>query len=220
MLSDISVTSTARLDEVRSFLLLIRNLEANYSSMVSSVEVKVAKGLFFVHLYGAYEYTVSSSIEKTLQIISSMNIAIVDYKPVLLGIVLNAPFQAVCDVGGDKKWGKKREFFQQLTSHIPISFDTTVLPTGTGNLKRPQLETIWATMGINQPVLPKPILFGRLEELVENRNAISHGRESPVTIGGKYTIDKLEKRFQDISELCSYVIQSLETYLNDKDFLR
>jgi len=220
MLSDISIISVARLDEIRSFLLLMRHLESAAGAMGSSVELNVAKGLFFVHLYGAYEYTVSSSVEKTLQIINSMNIAIVDYKPVLLGIVLNAPFDAVCDVKADKKWSKRKEFFQQFTSNTPVSFDVTVLPTGAGNLKRPQLETIWASLGITQPALPKPSLIGRLEELVENRNAISHGRESPVTIGGKYTIDDLEKRFQDISELCSYVIQSLETYLNDKDFLR
>ncbi len=220
MLSDISTISTTRLEEVRSFLSLIRNLEASSGLMSSSVEVTVAKGLFFVHLYGAYECTVNQSIQKTLQIINSQHIPVVDYKPVLLGIVLNAPFQAVCGVGADKKWNKRREFFQQLISKDPISFSETILPTGTGNLKSPQLETIWATMGISDPVLPKPSLIGLLEELVDNRNKIAHGRESPVTIGSRFTIDDLEKRFNDINKLCDYIIQCLETYLSNKDFLR
>lgn len=62
------------------------------------------------------------------------------------------------------------------------------------------------------------ILKGRVDELVENRNAIAHGRKSPAVIGGRYSSGDLEKRYRDIDELCIYIIDAFESYLNNKDF--
>ncbi|MDM8530748.1 MAE_28990/MAE_18760 family HEPN-like nuclease [Anaerolineales bacterium HSG25] len=219
MLSDISANSTIRLREVHSLLQVIRSLESE-TPLISSKDTKITKGLFFVHLYGAYEYTVTETIQKVLQIISDGSYSVSSYKPSLLSVVLDAECKAICSVGPDKKWLKRRALFEKAATDGIVSIDTVILPTGTGNLKQRQLEELWSMLGVESPALPRPPLIGRLEELVENRNAISHGRESPVTIGGRFTSSDLESRYNDVNELCSYLIQQLEIYLRDKQFLR
>jgi hypothetical protein len=219
MLNDISINSTSRLREVRSFLAMIRTISSSNSFLVSS-EISVAKGLFFVHLYGSYEYTVVAAVQKALSIVDSMKYNVSDFKPTMLSIVLDSRCKSIASVGTQKLWEKRWELFNQIQPNNIVNIDNTVLPTDGSNLKYPQLESIWTTLCINAPVLPRPILRGRLEELVENRNAIAHGRESASIIGGRYAIGDLEQRYNDINELCTYILQCLEGYIVNKEFLK
>jgi hypothetical protein len=219
MLNDISINSTARLREVRSFLTMIRMISGSNTFAFSS-ELSIAKGLFFVHLYGSYEYTVVSAVQKTLSIISGMRYSVADYKPAMLSIVLDSKCKSVASVGPQKLWEKRWELFNQISPGNIVDIDDTILPTDGSNLKYRQLESIWTTLCVSDPILPRPILRGRLEELVENRNAIAHGRDSASTVGGRYSVGDLDRRFDDINEFCIYIIQCLENYITNKDFLR
>ena len=182
-------------------------------------ETPIAKGLFFVHLYGAFEYTVTTAVQESLQLVDNMGHSVGAYKPKMLSVVLNAKCEAMANVGPKRVWEKRLDLFGQIGSINVVGFDNTVLPPGSGNLKFDQLQTIWESMCIAAPVVPRLSLIGRLQELVENRNAIAHGRDSPSTVGGRYTVAELEKRYDDINEMCTYVVQCLDDYLNNKDFL-
>lgn len=217
MLNDISINSTARFREIRSFLTMLRNISP--TTPTSPPEIAVSKGLFFVNLYGAFEYTVTSSVQKTLSIIDSKQIPVTKFKPTMLSLVLDSQCRSISAVGSAKLWEKRWELFNQLSSSNVVSINNTVMPTDGSNIKYGQLSSIWTTLCIKEPVVPTMIYRGRLEEMAENRNAIAHGRESAATIGRRYSINDLEQRFNDINTLCIYIIQCLENYLTNDDFL-
>jgi hypothetical protein len=75
-----------------------------------------------------------------------------------------------------------------------------------------QLETIWAVFGLTVPVVPELRLLGRIEELVENRNAIAHGRRTAVEVGGRYSALEIEKRIDDVEQISSYVVTQMEDH--------
>ncbi len=83
MYSDIKAESTRRLIEIRE---IIRHIKSNEPKRVTSTprtgSITSLKGLFFVHIYGVYEFVISSCVSKTIGIINSSNIKIVDCKPV------------------------------------------------------------------------------------------------------------------------------------------
>lgn len=64
------------------------------------------------------------------------------------------------------------------------------------------------------------IMKGRLEELVTNRNHIAHGTEAAADIGGRYSMNDLDKRYKDINELCAYVISTFEQHLINEDYIK
>ena len=64
------------------------------------------------------------------------------------------------------------------------------------------------------PVVPEPRLVGRIEELVENRNAIAHGRRTPEEVGGRYSTAEIEKTADDIEKIGSYFVTELERHYN------
>jgi len=63
-------------------------------------------------------------------------------------------------------------------------------------------------------VVPENRLLGRIEEMVENRNAITHGRRTPEDVGRGYSRLDIEERFTDLRRICEHVLGSLETHYN------
>lgn len=121
--------------------------------------------------------------------------------------------RAVIDAGPQKKWERRRIIFLRSRSTDNVSISTDVDPTGGKNLDCPQLEAIWKCLDIKDPVVPRPNVRGKLTELVKNRCEIAHGTSSPAQIGARYTPSDLEKIYNDISEICTYVITIFESYL-------
>ncbi len=62
------------------------------------------------------------------------------------------------------------------------------------------------------PVVPESRLIGRIDELVENRNAIAHGRRTPEEVGGRYSTSEIEKRVDDIERITIYLVPEMETH--------
>jgi MAE_28990/MAE_18760-like HEPN len=216
LLNEVAAASSARLVEVSLYLQFI---ERSSNPLYISKELTSAKGLFFVHLYGPYEFTVATTVRRTLDEINRSRPKISDCHPVVLSLALDCECRSLVDVGPDKIWDRRRTLFRRAYSADEVQFSETLMPTNGGNPKYEQLQSIWHTFCIQGPVVPRPKIIGRIEELVEHRNAIAHGRESPATIGGRFTLKELRERHTDISELCSHIVQTFESYLAHRQYL-
>lgn len=216
LLDAIAAASSARLVEASLYLQFIEksSITAHYSRELTS-----AKGLFFVHLYGPYEFTVATAVRTALHEINHNRPRISDCHPAFLSLALDPECRSLGDVGPEKMWDRRRTLFSRAYSADEVEFSETLMPTNGGNPKYEHLQSIWHTFCIRDPVVPRPEIIGRLEELVEHRNAIAHGRESPATIGGRFTLNELRGRHADISELCTHIIQTFEGYLAKRHYL-
>jgi hypothetical protein len=221
MLDDIRSAYTSQLVDVRLLLKMIQNLEVTSTPLSSSREATISKGLFFVHLYGVYEYTVTSAVQRTIQHINAMSCTVNQCKPILLSIVLDSECTSLSSAGQNSFWPRRWKLFEKLSKNDPIQINDNIFPTNGKNIRYDQLNSIWTTFCVKDPPIPATQMFlkGRVNELVENRNAIAHGRMSPADVGGRYSFNELEKRYKDIDELCVYIIDTLESYLINKDFL-
>jgi hypothetical protein len=126
---------------------------------------------------------------------------------------------SVASVGLTKAWPRRRDLFARTKSIEAVAINDSVFPADGYNIKFEQLESVWETFCINSPVLPRAPLRTRLHEITDNRNAISHGRESPTTIGGRYSVQDLERILSEIDELCTYVVNTFEEYVDNEHFL-
>jgi hypothetical protein len=172
--------------DVRSFLRMVNSL-SSVTPPVLSRDATTSKGLFFIHLYGVYEYTVKATVQETIQVINAQGLTVADCKPVLLGMVLDAQCHSLADVGRATMWQKRRELFQHVNSPSAALINTAVFPTSGRHLRDDQLRSIWLSFDVQGPVLPNPRLRVRINELIENRNAIAHGSSTPAQVGSRYT---------------------------------
>ena len=217
MLADVSTAAGERLREVRLYVEALKKEERTRPGPIRT-DFSVAKGLFFVHLYGAFEYTVTQSVQRSLQLVNFSAPTMRELKPVFWSVALDAECKAVADVGPAKVWPKRWKLFERSVSSEPVTIDDSVFPADGSNLKTLQMESVWRSLSLPGDVVPMPRLRGRLDELTDNRNRIAHGRESPVSVGSRYSVDDLRIRFRDIEGYCSYVIQTLESFLTDEHY--
>lgn len=217
MLSAVSDASTRRLIEVRDYLRLI--VAAQPTTRSVKPDWIAAKGLFFVHLYAAYEFTVTAAFRTTLQVLGSSGLTLATCHPAFLSVALDAELKAVVAAGSKRHWEKRRDLFQGIKSNTLVQLNDSILPTDSSHFRTGHLKCLWDTLCIKDPIVPRPLLLGRIEELVENRNCVAHGRESAAAIGGRYSVPDLRKRYDDVHEVCTYLLQVLGKYLQNKQYI-
>ena len=105
MFSDLRRDSASKLVEVREFLDLTNSLIPD-APTPTPTSVLSAKGFFYVHIYGVFEYTVTNAVQKAISIINSENIPVNDLKPLILSMVLNPECDSISSVNS-KKWENK-----------------------------------------------------------------------------------------------------------------
>jgi len=220
MLENAKSEISIRLSELRSIFIHISDLQKSASVSLPTVplQVNIIKGLFFVQLYSVFEFTVTSLTQETLSYITSQNIPTNSYKSLFLSIVLDPKLNALEAGNGKKQWDRRRKLFQEIEDNNVLPIDITILPTGEGNLKYQQLKSLLDTLCMTYDPVPDRRLIGRLEELVENRNKVAHGRESSILVGSRYSIDDLEKRLTDIITICTYLTSIFEDYLQKETY--
>jgi hypothetical protein len=218
MFSDVTLESTSRLIEVRTHLDFIKS-KTPKPPKTEPTNILIAKGLFFVHLYGAYEFTVKSTVSRAIDLINKKSPLVNDCKHLFLSIVLNSELDSIASVG-DKKWERRHNLFSEFEASRVVQIHNDIFPTNGRNIRYRQLESIWKSFSISDPILPRSALGGRITELVENRNAIAHGNQPAAVIGSLNTIAELYQRHSDISEVCSYVIQIFDDYIEKEKFLK
>lgn len=217
MFDDIKVSSTSRLLEVRAVLDFIKTTTHPVPAP-ESMTVRVLKGMFYVHIYGVFEYTVTSVVQHTIYLINSLNIPLNSFKPILLSMVLNPEFDAIF-ITSNKKWEKRWVLFDKMENNLTTKISNDIFPTDGRNIRYAQLESIWKTFGVDAPILNNVSLGGRIKDIVANRNAIAHGNSSASEIGGRISIGDLYQRYNEMSSYISYIIEVFEEYITQEKYI-
>jgi len=173
---------------------------------------RTMKGLFFVHAYAIMEYSIYSAVGKTIQTINNQFITLSDIKCVMLSLALNSQISSIKDVGRNKLWDRKADLFKELDSNPLVYIDETIMPTDGRNITTSQLYSIWNVFCIGLPIVPRPELNSRINEITENRRSISHGRNKPEEVGRRYTDTEITRINRDVNEFSYYVVDTFTDY--------
>lgn len=187
----------------------------------SAVDTRTAKGLMFVQLYAAYEFAVCSSVRAAISRINDSATPHAAAHPGVLSMSLKSRWQSVMDAGRSRHWKVLHEFAVAATSADPLCISDTVLPDDGTHFRASHLQVIWDSFGILSPIVPHPRLVSRIDESVEHRNAIAHGRETAEAIGGRFTIHEMSGRIDDMRLVILHLIGTLEIHCSSaKNFCR
>lgn len=206
MFSQYSTEVSGRFLASRKLLGLAQSIETS-----SRHEAALCKGLMFVQIYGAYEFAVRSGVQGLLALIQTDGLSPRMLHMKVLTLVLDAKFKAVAEAGRRRIWDQRLALLAETDSAVAIEgLDDTLFPSDGSHYRIDQLQTIWKLFGITTPVVPQLRLLGRIEELVENRNAIAHGRRTADEVGGRYSTQDIGARIDDIESVALYVLNQLE----------
>ena len=216
MYSAIKTNSAQRITEVRESLDFFAPLIPP-APTATPRHLNTSKGLIFVQLYGVIEFTIYTTVAKTIDLINSDLVNLQDLKPFVWGMALNSNLDTLSQANR-KKWDKRIELFQKYVDNGAAYIATDIMPTNGENYNFPQLTSIWKNFSISEPIFNDNTFRGRLQEIVSNRINIAHGNYSAAEVGSRVTPADLYVRIVEVSNFCSYFISVFEDYSSNKKF--
>jgi hypothetical protein len=212
------VSATDRFKEVRSFLSLIRTRE-DAEGLATTDDTKMLRGLFLVHLYAAFEMSVNAIVQEALREISIKKITYADMEIRFNAISLSNLFQAYADSKG-KKIRKRLDILDGQHSSSQCNINDTIFSDKLQNVWATDLSDVCDCFCFSPTLISDPKTRTYVDEIVERRNAVAHGRESPVDAGSRLNANELEKRLIAIQFASETLADGFELHVGTLGFVK
>lgn len=214
------LNATNRLTEVRQLLETIKAFESTDPLQPDGTEALILRGLFYVHLYATLEHTVNQAVEKLLNAVSALDVKMAHFEPIFLSVALDPEFTSFGDTGKNRRWAKRIVFLEKQTSLDDAKLNTSIFSMALQNIWKQDLVDVFACLYIKEPIVPEETLIHYIDEIVNKRNEIAHGRQSPVIVGRGTRSPDLLIRLDAVSRIIIHVIDCFEKHLKDLNFIR
>ncbi|MCK6609292.1 MAG: hypothetical protein L6Q46_13485 [Flavobacterium sp.] len=209
----------ARFNENLTYLNYLTSLESNDATIPATTELKIMKGLFYVHLYSSLEKTVNDLIENTLISINSQSIKKKHFHLPFNTISLLGKLQAFKDCGYKNFFGKAIEIFEEMNSDSVSNINETAFSNSLQNVCKKTIIEILSAFGITNFTID-PRTRTTIDEIVEKRNAVAHGRESATYVGERFRTTDLRIKMNTITAFTFELIDLFENYHDNKKFIK
>ena len=209
----------SRFHENALFLNYITSLEPRLITDPVNVEVKIMRGLFYVQLYASLEKTVNEIIENTLIHIGTKSVQFKHYTSPFYSISLVDKLKSFKDSGHSNFFKKAFEVFSESSSSNVPSLNESVFANNLQNIWTNTVIEVCNSFGIKELSIT-PRVRATIDEIVDKRNAVAHGRESAVVIGERHRTDVLRTKMEIIITFCDHLIDAFEDYFNRKNYLK
>lgn len=220
MFSVVSLDSTKRLLEAKRLMELCSNNKFDEEQATTDT---VLRGVVYVLLYGALEFTITHCVSRTIEILNKKTLNLYQVLPSLWGLIYDSACKRIETAGTNKKWENRYKLFKELTKDKVIEqIESTLFPSSNGNIKEQQLDRVWKTLGIKAPMFEPEHMSVKqtLLDLANGRMAVAHGRECASQIGSLKSSSDLEELYDSISRYCSYLIECFTQYINQEEYLQ
>ena len=214
MFTEVSLNSAKRLMELCS--------DDKFDEEQATTD-SVLKGVVYVLLYGALEFTITHCVSRTIEILNDKTLNLYQVLPSLWGLIYDSACKRIETAGTNKKWENRYKLFKELTKDKVIEqIESTLFPSSNGNIKEQQLDRVWKTFGIKAPMFEPEHMSVKqtLLDLANGRMAVAHGRECASQIGSLKSSSDLEELYDSISRYCSYLIECFTQYINQEEYLQ
>ena len=220
MFTEVSFNSTKRLLEEKRLMDLCSDDKFDEEQATTD---SVLKGVVYVLLYGALEFTITHCVSRTIEILNDKTLNLYQVLPSLWGLIYDSACKRIETAGTNKKWENRYKLFKELTKDKVIEqIESTLFPSSNGNIKEQQLDRVWKTFGIKAPMFEPEHMSVKqtLLDLANGRMAVAHGRECASQVGSLKTAGDLEELYDSISRYCSYLIECFTQYINQEEYLQ
>jgi len=218
--AELNSNSRTRFLEVSGYLRYISTLEPPPGSGVEvPVEVKVMKGLFYVHLYSALEKTINQVAETTLTFVTTSSRPLREIRASLLAVALQDQIKSVRDCSTSKVLQKSVSLMESANSSAAVIMADSMLAFWLQNIWASTINELLDTFGIDSyRVTGRDKLY--VDEVVDKRNAVAHGRDSAMSVGERFRCTDLEIRFNVVETVAFQVVESFREYCENNQFTR
>lgn len=207
-----------RFSESLSLLNYIRRNSPTGLAPLDDIQ-KTMRGLWIVSLYAAFERSTNTIVETALGNLLLAKSRTVDHLPSVHSILHHRKIQSLKNAGWANVIDKSITLFDSVFSETaPENFDNP-LADKLQNVDGKTLEWTANVFGISNFTVDA-IKLGRLNNLRERRNAVSHGRESASEVGQRFTLQEMNAIYNAADEVSTQFLLAMENHCRQQGYLR
>lgn len=208
-----------RYNEVLILLNHISSLEPSVPTDLPSAEVKILRGLAFVHIYAAFEKSINELVQKTLIGVSALNVQNNHCILPFSAISANNRLRSFKDCSYRSFYPKASELFDAITSKDTVIIQETIFSNDLQNVWYKTIVEVRKTFGM-KPLILNPRVRATVDEVVDKRNAIAHGRETTIVVGSNFDSTQIRDKLTIVQEFNDLLIDEFESYLINRRFIK
>jgi hypothetical protein len=212
-----------------SVLINLRHLEAE-ERLIHSIEIvaadkpnenvhKIQKGLYFVHLYSAFEKSLNEIVERCLLYIESKGVTHQHYALPFNSIALDANLMSLKAAGKDRMMECSISLFATMGGNSHTRINEVMFGAKLQNVWFDTLKQTIECFGARNIPDPTGTLKTSIDEVVDKRNAVAHGRIPADRVGERQSCETLQVRTSAVQTTLNLVIDSFEQYLANREFI-
>ena len=210
MFSPLQSEIAARFSELQYFFVATRNFKEDLDLDAT------VKGLMFIQLYAAYEFTVKGAVQVAIDAVNMHGHKFKDIRPSLMALYLDPELESLRNIGIKKVWPTRLQIFEKAFSDEAIALsNNTKPPTDGTHYRHTHLMTIFHVFGISRMPARRRSHLYRIDEVVNNRNQIAHGEETASDIGRRYTRAEITRIIGQMKSVCEFLLYAFDGYCTD-----
>ena len=212
-------TAQAHFGEALGLLNFISESEPNTPLEPTPTHIKTMRGLFYVHLYSCLEKTLTEASRHTIRLVSSRTVKYNHFITPFATVSLYPKLQSFKTCSHSNFHSNSISIFSKLSSTEIATLNDGIFDNNLQNVWTNTILEVMACFGITDfQITPRERTT--IDEIVEKRNAVAHGREKASTIGEAQNSIILRQKHDLIKELAERIIDKLENYYTDYDFIK
>ncbi len=180
---------------------------------------KIQKGLYFVHLYSAFEKSINETVERCLLYIESKGVPHQHYALPFNSIALDANLMSLKSARKDRIMERSISLFETMGCNSHTRINEAMFGAKLQNVWFDTLQQTMACFGASAIADHTGTLKTSIDEVVDKRNAVAHGRIPTDRVGERQRCDILRQRTTAVQTTLSLVIDSFEQYLSNCEFV-
>lgn len=176
---------------------------------------QTTKGLVFVQIYAIHEYTVLKVVQYAVDAIAAHSHSYSSLRPSLLALFLDPQLAALRDCASKHIWERRLDLLDLAVSDKQASLAQSPNLGEGSHFRHAHVELILKVLGVSRTLtLRKRHLFD-IDQVVDNRNAISHGGETAAEVGRRYSRQDILRSIRIMQSVCLRLILIVSEYCND-----
>ncbi|HDR9256636.1 TPA: hypothetical protein QDB21_002569 [Burkholderia vietnamiensis] len=213
------VSIDERFREIRTLLSHIKTTESVDVPPVDSEETKILRELFYVHLYGALEQSLNEATESFLKAISALGLKNWDLSLRFLPTAMNSHFKGLADAQTQKKWQKRLDFVDAIYNGDACRIETSVFSPHLQSSETGTIGDVLSYLGISPDTIKSSADRFYVDEVVQKRHQVAHGRATPTSVGARGRSTDLELRLDAVRRTVDLFAELLERHYDSLNFL-
>lgn len=219
LFNNVRNNSRERFSEIFVNLSHIESIEPKTPTELTQPHVKIQRGLYYVHLYSTLEKTINEVVEQTLLIIKSQNIKNQHFESAFNVITLKPKMQSFKECGYKDFYKKSIAVFEGIDSDEIFEIDNKLFSMSLQNVWFDTIQDVLKSFGV--PVLVvDPRVSCTVDEIVDKRNSVAHGRETPLIVGERHRANVLRGKTVEIQLVTDMFIDKFEQFISDQTYIR